>query len=100
MSLLKDDWQYPVVDGDLDPSDPLVNTATEYMYQMATVTYHVLHGTQTVVLDGPSRPRAARSSRLVSTSSMSTVATGPTSTGRIRSKRRLVSRRGPARRMV
>ena len=51
MSLLKDDWQYPVVEGDLDPSDPLVNTATEYMYQMATVTYHVIHGTQTVVLD-------------------------------------------------
>lgn len=51
MSLLKDDWQYPVVEADLDPNDPLVNTATEYMYQMATVTYHVLHGTQTVVLD-------------------------------------------------
>ena len=51
MSLLKDDWKYPVVDGDLDPNDPLVNTASEYMYQMATVTYHVLHGTQTVVLD-------------------------------------------------
>ena len=33
--------------------DPLVNTASEYMYQMATVTYHVLHGTQTVVLDEP-----------------------------------------------
>ena len=51
MSLLKDDWKYPVVEGDLDPNDPLVNTASEYMYQMATVTYHVLHGTQTVVLD-------------------------------------------------
>ena len=51
MSLLKDDWKYPVVESDLDPSDPLVNTATEYMYQMATISYHVLHGTQTVVLD-------------------------------------------------
>ena len=51
MSLLKDDWQYPVVESDLDPSDPLVNTATEYMYQMAVVSYHVMHGTQTVVLD-------------------------------------------------
>ena len=51
MSLLKDDWKYPVVAGDLDPNDPLVNTASEYMYQMATVTYHVLHGTQSVVLD-------------------------------------------------
>lgn len=51
MSLLRDDWKYPVVEADLDPDDPLVNTASEYMYQMATVAYHVLHGTQTVVLD-------------------------------------------------
>jgi len=51
MTLLENDWQYPVVADDLDPNDPLVNTATEYMYQMATVAYHTLHGTQTVVLD-------------------------------------------------
>jgi hypothetical protein len=51
MSLLKDDWKYPVVESDLDSSDPLVNTASEYMYQMATIAYHTLHGTQTVVLD-------------------------------------------------
>lgn len=51
MSLLVDDWQYPVVEADFDPADPLVNSATEYMYQMATVTYHTLHSTQTVVLD-------------------------------------------------
>lgn len=51
MSLLEDDWNYPVVESDLDPDDPLVNTASEYMYQMATISYHVLHGTQTVVLD-------------------------------------------------
>ena len=50
MVLLVDEWGYPVKDGDLDPNDPLVNTATEYMYQMATIGYHVLHGTQTVVL--------------------------------------------------
>ncbi len=50
MSLLVDDWEYPVVEGDLDPNDPVVDTATEYMYQMATITYHTLHGTQTVVL--------------------------------------------------
>lgn len=50
MTLLTDDWGYPVVDSDLDPKDPLVNTATEYMFQMATIGYHVLHGTQTVVL--------------------------------------------------
>lgn len=50
MSLLEDDWGYPVKQSDLDPGDPLVNTATEYMYQMATIGYHVLNGTQTVVL--------------------------------------------------
>ena len=53
LALLQKDWGYPVVAGDLDPNDPLVNTASEYMYQMATVAYHTLHGTQTVVLDEP-----------------------------------------------
>ncbi len=51
MSLLVDDWNYAVVESDLDPNNPLVNTASEYMFQMATINYHVLHGTQTVVLD-------------------------------------------------
>jgi hypothetical protein len=51
MSLLEDDWQYPVVESDMDPNDPVVNTASEYMYQMATISFHILHGTQTVVLD-------------------------------------------------
>lgn len=49
MALLTEDWKYPVVMSDLDPNDPLVNTATEYMYQMATINYHILTGTQTVV---------------------------------------------------
>ena len=43
-------WAYPVIEADLDPNNPLVNTATEYMFQMATIGYHVLNGTQTVVL--------------------------------------------------
>lgn len=51
LALLEDEWNYPVVSSDLNPDDPLVNTGTEYMYQMATVTYHTLHGTQTVVLE-------------------------------------------------
>jgi len=51
LSLLQDDWGYSVDFDELDPNDPIVNTDTEYMYQMATVGYHVLHGTQTVVLD-------------------------------------------------
>ena len=50
MTLLTEDWQYPVVGSDFDPNDPLVNTASEYMFQMATVGYHVLNGTQTVTL--------------------------------------------------
>ena len=50
MTMLTEDWGFKVVGGDLDPNDPLVNTATEYMYQMATIGYHVLHGTQTIVL--------------------------------------------------
>jgi hypothetical protein len=49
-ALLTEDWGYPLVESDLDPNDPLVNTASEYMYQMATIGYHTLHGTQTVVL--------------------------------------------------
>lgn len=51
MGLLTDEWGYPVVSGELDPADPLVNTASEYMYQMATVAYHTLHGEQTIVLE-------------------------------------------------
>ncbi len=50
MALLTDDWGYPVARGEMDPSDPVVNTASEYMYQMATVAYHTLNGVQTVVL--------------------------------------------------
>jgi len=50
LALLENDWGYPVVASELNPNDPLVNTPTEYMYQMATVAYHTLHGTQTVVL--------------------------------------------------
>ena len=50
MALLTEEWDYPVVAGELDPNDPLVNTPSEYMYQMATIAYHTLHGTQTIVL--------------------------------------------------
>jgi hypothetical protein len=53
MSLLRDDWRWPVNQAELDPDDPITDTATEYMYQMATIAYHTLHGTQTVVLTEP-----------------------------------------------
>jgi hypothetical protein len=51
MSLLANDWGYTVDTSELNPNDPLVNTASEYMYQMATIAYHTLNGTTTVVLD-------------------------------------------------
>ena len=51
LALLTDEWGYPVVSGELDPDDPVVNTGSEYMYQMATVAYHTLHGVQTVILE-------------------------------------------------
>ena len=50
MVLLTEDWGYPVNEADLDPNDPLVNTASEYMFQMATIAFHTLNGTQVVVL--------------------------------------------------
>jgi hypothetical protein len=53
MALLKDEWKYPVVDSEFDPNDPVVNTASEYMYQMATITYHTLHSATTVTLTEP-----------------------------------------------
>ena len=48
MSLLTNDWGYTVNSSELNPNDPLVNTASEYMYQMATISYHTLHATTTV----------------------------------------------------
>ncbi|MDQ5841526.1 MAG: hypothetical protein M3537_10410 [Chloroflexota bacterium] len=51
MALLTDDWNYPVATAELDPNDPVVNTASEYMFQMATVAYHTLNSTQTIVLE-------------------------------------------------
>ena len=48
MSLLTNDWGYSVDGSELNPNDPLVNTASEYMYQMATISYHTLHATTTV----------------------------------------------------
>ena len=50
MSLLTNDWGYSVDKSELNPNDPLVNTTSEYMYQMATITYHTLHAEVTVVL--------------------------------------------------
>ncbi|MFW6174798.1 MAG: hypothetical protein ACOC5K_03380 [Chloroflexota bacterium] len=51
LSLLEDEWQYPLDRSNLDPDDPLVNTPDELMVQYAIINYHTLHGTQTVVLE-------------------------------------------------
>ena len=58
MQLLKDDWDFPVVEGcgtlitpaGICADDPVVNNQSEYMFQMATIVYHILHGTQNVTL--------------------------------------------------
>lgn len=50
MSLLVDEWKFPVNPAEFDPQDPVVNTRSELMYQYATITYHVLHTEQTVKL--------------------------------------------------
>ena len=50
MSLLTNDWGFAVAANELDPNDPLVNTASEYMYQMATIAYHTLNSTTTVTI--------------------------------------------------
>ncbi len=51
--LLTEDWGYAINASDLDPNDPVVNTATEYMYQMATIYEHTLTGSVQVTLTEP-----------------------------------------------
>ena len=50
MSLLVNDWGFTVDKSELNPNDPLVNTASEYMYQMATISYHTLNAKTTVTI--------------------------------------------------
>lgn len=50
LKLLTEDWGFTVNRADLNPNDPLVNTATEYMYQMAAIAFHTLNSTQTVTV--------------------------------------------------
>ena len=50
LNLLGDVWGWPIDNGELNPDNPVVNTATEYMYQMATIATHTLNGVQNVVL--------------------------------------------------
>ena len=50
LSLVTNDWGYTIAKSDLNPNDPLVNTASEYMYQMGTIAYHTLNSKVTVTL--------------------------------------------------
>jgi hypothetical protein len=42
MDRLTNEWGYAVDKSEFNPNDPIVNTASEYMYQMATISTHVL----------------------------------------------------------
>jgi hypothetical protein len=50
MAMLVNDWKFPVVASEFNPNDTLVNTGSEYMYQMATMSYHTLNAKVTVTL--------------------------------------------------
>ncbi|MFW2512368.1 hypothetical protein ACNI3K_01160 [Demequina sp. SO4-13] len=52
-SLVEDDWNYSLKSWEMDANDPLVNTGSEYMYQMGLVAYHTLSGTTEVTLAEP-----------------------------------------------
>jgi hypothetical protein len=66
MQLLEDDWDFPVTmgNGGIDPDDKVVNSQSEYMFQMATIVYHILNGEQTVVLTDADIARLVESEAL------------------------------------
>lgn len=66
MKLLTEDWDFPVImgKGGIDKNDPVVNNASEYMFQMATISYHTLHGTQNVTLTAEDIAKAIESEKL------------------------------------
>ena len=51
MNRLTNEWGYAVNPADFNPNDPIVNTPSEYMYQMATISTHVLDSTVTLPTD-------------------------------------------------
>lgn len=51
MNLLTNEWGYAVNPADFNPNDPVINTASEYMYQMATISEHTLSSTVTLPAD-------------------------------------------------
>ncbi|MFW7413902.1 hypothetical protein [Demequina sp. SO4-18] len=53
IDLVENDWNYSLKSWEMDANDPLVNTGSEYMYQMGLVAYHTLYGTNEVTLTEP-----------------------------------------------
>ena len=51
MNLLTNEWGYATNPADFDPNDPIVNTPSEYMYQMAAISEHTLSSTVTLPAD-------------------------------------------------
>jgi hypothetical protein len=51
MDRLTNEWGYAVNPGDFNSKDPVVNTASEYMYEMATITTHTLDSVVTLPAD-------------------------------------------------
>ena len=95
MGLLTNDWGYAVDKAELNPNDPVVNTASEYMYQMATITYHTLHAATTVTIPEDVVATVRSSQRPARTTSRTTASTGPASIGPTRSRARPAGRSGP-----
>jgi hypothetical protein len=50
MNLLNNEWGYTTNPAEFDPNDPVVNTPSEYMYQMAAISEHTLTSTVKVTL--------------------------------------------------
>ena len=51
LRFVEEEWGYPINAAEMDPNDPLVNTASEYMYQMGVIGHHTIYADQTVILD-------------------------------------------------
>src|SRR4029079_13670529 len=51
MNLLSNEWGYATNPSDFKPNDPVVNTPSEYMYQMAAISEHTLSSTVTLPAD-------------------------------------------------
>ena len=49
LDLVTKDWGYSLNMADLTPNDPVVNTASEYMFEMGAISHHTLTGKTTEI---------------------------------------------------